>query len=153
MSTIKIVSMDAETFEVDLGVAKKSVMLQNMIDDIDVSTDVIPLPNVSSKILAKIIEFCKYHTDASADPETYTVNVIKTWQTEFITVDQQTLFDLMLAANYLDIKSLLDLTCQTVAGLIKGKSPEELRAIFNIKCDFTPEEEEEIRRENQWAFE
>ena len=58
----------------------------------------------------------------------------------------------MQAANYLNIKSLLDLTCQTVAQMIKGKTPEEIRKTFNIKNDFTPEEEEEVRRENQWAF-
>ncbi|CAA6666716.1 unnamed protein product [Spirodela intermedia] len=43
--------------------------------------------------------------------------------------------------------------CQTVADMIKGKTPEEIRKTFNIKNDFTPEEEEEVRRENQWAFE
>lgn len=57
------------------------------------------------------------------------------------------------AANYLNIKSLLDLTCQTVADMIKGRTPEEIRKTFNIRNDFTPEEEEEVRRENQWAFE
>lgn len=60
---------------------------------------------------------------------------------------------ILQAANYLNIKNLLDLTCQTVADMIKGKTPEEIRATFNIKNDFTPEEEEEVRRENQWAFE
>ena len=35
----------------------------------------------------------------------------------------------------------------------KGKTPEEIRKTFNIRNDFTPEEEEEVRRENQWAFE
>ncbi|KAF3618396.1 E3 ubiquitin ligase complex SCF subunit sconC [Capsicum annuum] len=53
-----------------------------------------------------------------------------------------------LAANYLNIKSLLNLTCQTVANMIKGKTPEEIRKTFNIKNDFTPEEEEEVTREN-----
>ena len=57
------------------------------------------------------------------------------------------------AANYLDIKGLLDLTCQTVADMMKGKSVEEIRKIFNITNDFTPEEEEKVRKENQWAFE
>ena len=57
------------------------------------------------------------------------------------------------AASYLNIKGLLDLTCQTVADMIKGKTPEEIRNIFNIKNDFTSEEEEQVRRENQWAFE
>ncbi|KAK2966820.1 hypothetical protein RJ640_026501 [Escallonia rubra] len=37
------------------------------------------------------------------------------------------------AASYLNIKSLLDLTCQTVADMIKGKTPEAIRKTFNIK--------------------
>ncbi len=56
-------------------------------------------------------------------------------------------------SKYLNIKNLLDLTCQTVADMIKGKTLEEIRKTFNIKNYFTPEEEEEVRRENQWAFE
>jgi len=57
-----------------------------------------------------------------------------------------------LAANYLNIKSLLDLTCRTVADMIKGKKSEEIRKTFNIINDYTPKEEEEVRRETQWAF-
>ena len=37
------------------------------------------------------------------------------WAKDFVKVDDETLFNLILAANYLDIKSLLDLTCKTVA--------------------------------------
>lgn len=59
--------------------------------------------------------------------------------------------DCRQAANYLDIKPLLDVGCKTVANMIKGKSPEEIRKTFNITNDFTPEEEEQIRRENEWA--
>lgn len=57
------------------------------------------------------------------------------------------------AANFLEIKDLLDLTCKTVANMIKGKSPEEIRVTFNIKNDFTPEEEEQVRKENEWCDE
>jgi hypothetical protein len=32
-----------------------------------------------------------------------------------------------------------------------GKSPEEIRKTFNIVNDFTPEEEEQVRRENEWC--
>ena len=60
-------------------------------------------------------------------------------------VDQGTLFDLILAANYLDIKGLLDVTCKAVAEMIKGKSPDDIRKHFNIKNDFTNEEGEQVR--------
>ena len=60
-------------------------------------------------------------------------------------------FELILAANYLDIKSLLDLTCAKVASMIKGKTPEEIRKQFNIGNDFSPEEEAQVREENKWC--
>jgi S-phase kinase-associated protein 1 len=76
---------------------------------------------------------------------------ISEWDKTFLKVEQDQLFEIILAANYMDIKDLLDLGCQTVANMIKGRSPEEIRETFNIQNDFTPEEEKQIRRENEWA--
>ena len=50
-------------------------------------------------------------------------------------------------------QGLLDVTCKTVANMIKGKTPEEIRKTFNIKNDFTPSEEEQVRKENEWCEE
>ena len=63
------------------------------------------------------------------------------------------LFELILAANFMDIKSLLELSCAKVASLIKGKTIQETRKFFNIENDFTPEEEAQIMDENRWAEE
>jgi len=151
---ITLRSSDGEEFEIEENVAKESQTIKHMIED-DCAESVIPLPNVNSKILSKVIEYSKKHVDSSSsksDDKTADEE-LKAWDADFVKVDQATLFDLILAANYLNIKTLLDLTCQTVADMIKGKTPEEIRKTFNIKNDFTPEEEEEVRRENQWAFE
>uniref|UniRef100_F6GZT1 SKP1-like protein n=1 Tax=Vitis vinifera TaxID=29760 RepID=F6GZT1_VITVI len=150
---ITLKSSDGEAFDVDEAVALESQTIKHMIED-DCADNGIPLPNVTSKILSKVIEYCKKHVEAPKPEERSGVDEeLKAWDADFVKVDQATLFDLILAANYLNIKSLLDLTCQTVADMIKGKTPEEIRKTFNIKNDFTPEEEEEVRRENQWAFE
>ncbi|MCL7041866.1 hypothetical protein MKW94_025655 [Papaver nudicaule] len=149
---ITLKSSDGEAFEVDEAVALESQTIKHMIED-DCADNGIPLPIVTSKILAKVIEFCKKHIESPNRDDRSVDDELKKWDAEFVKVDQATLFDLILAANYLNIKSLLDLTCQTVADMIKGKTPEEIRKTFNIKNDFTPEEEEEVRRENQWAFE
>ncbi|XP_020193292.1 SKP1-like protein 1 isoform X4 [Aegilops tauschii subsp. strangulata] len=144
MITLK--SSDGQEFDVEEAVAMESQTIRHMIED-DCADNDIPLPNVDSKILSKVIEYCKKHVQASPKPD------LKSFDAEFVKVDRATLFDLILAANYLNIKGLLDLTCQTVADMIKDNTPEEIRKIFNIKNDFTPEEEAEVRKENQWAFE
>lgn len=43
-----------------------------------------------------------------------------------------TVFDLILAANFMDIKPLLDLTYVAVDTMIKGKKPEDIRSISMI---------------------
>jgi S-phase kinase-associated protein 1 len=117
-----------------------------MIDDVG-DAETIPLPNLSGKILSRIIEFSTMHAN-TADTEE-----LDKWDQYFMSsLGQSELFDVILGANYLNIRTLLDKTCKFVADMIKGKTPEEIRKAFNIKNDFTPEEEAEIRRENQWAF-
>jgi S-phase kinase-associated protein 1 len=80
-------------------------------------------------------------------------DVVQQWYANFVDLEQVLLFELILAANYMDIKPLLDLTCATVASMIKGKNPDEIRATFNITNDFSPEEEAQVRDENKWCDE
>lgn len=85
------------------------------------------------------------------------------------------LFELILAANFLDVRPLLDLVCKAAADMIRGKTPDEIRKKFNIVCvhgasrcrrrfargspraaslhrnDLTPEEETQIRKEVRGA--
>ncbi|XP_050262599.1 SKP1-like protein 1A [Quercus robur] len=142
-------SSDGESFEVDESVATESQTIKHIIED-GCADNEIPLPNVTSGILSRVIEYCKKHKEAAGESEPsvtpYTSNSttdpLAEWDTEFVK-----------AANYLNIKGLLDLTCKTVADMMKGKTPEEIRETFHIKNDYTPEEEAEVRKENQWAFE
>ncbi|KAK9941552.1 hypothetical protein M0R45_007256 [Rubus argutus] len=152
MITLK--SSDGEIFEIEEAVALESQTIKHMVED-GCADNAIPLPNVTGSILSKVIEYCRKHVEEGHDEDKKEEKSdnLNTFDADFIKVDRPVLFDLLLAANYLNIKGLLDLTCQAVADMIKHKSPEEVRKIFNINNDFTPEEEEDVRRENQWAFE
>ncbi|KAI3896574.1 hypothetical protein MKX03_023149 [Papaver bracteatum] len=155
MSTSKIYTLkasDGENFDVEESVAVQSQTIKHMIDD-DCADNGIPLPNVTGKILAKVIEYCRKHAESGDDADQKAKDELKAFDDEFVKVEQAVLFDYILAANYLDVKGLLDITCQEVADMIKGKTPEEIRTMFNIENDFTPEEEAAVRQENQWAFE
>ena len=149
-TNVKLKSSDGHEFDVPENAANMSETIKNMIEDTGTEM-AVPLHNVAGKTLAKVIEYCKYHAERQADKDNN--EEVATWDGEFVKVDQATLFDLILAANYLNIKELLELTCEKVASMIKGKTQEEIRKTFNIQNDFTPEEEEQVRKENQWAFE
>jgi S-phase kinase-associated protein 1 len=110
----------------------------------------------------KVIDYCEHHKndplpeiDENQDEYTRvrTSEDISDWDKKYMEVEQDTIFDIILAANYLDIRPLLDLGCKTIANMIKGKTTEEIRELFGIVNDFTPEEEEQIRKECEWAEE
>lgn len=157
---VKLVSHDGQEVETTVGAAKMCETLRNLIEDAGTGAP-IPLPNVSGKMLTKVVEYCVYHhehpTPAAAEGGTKDqerTDDILPWDLAYTeTMPQSELFDLILAANYLDIRALLDLTCKVVANMIKGKTPAEIRAIFNVTEDFTPEEREQVIKENEWLEE
>ena len=134
MPFIKLQSSDGEVFSVDVEIAKQSVTIKTMLEDLGMEEgdEVVPLPNVNAAILKKVIQWSTYHKDDPPQPEAESTNDIISWDSDFLKVDQGTIFELTLAANYLDIKGLLDVTCKTVANnMIIGKSVEELRKTIN----------------------
>lgn len=159
---MKLVSNDQQEFEVPTQVACVSQTIANLLQDDTLQPDRIPLENVTGRALAKTMEFCKQYVEymdclehdeqAKKDEKQAKKKVWEAWQAEFLEIQRAELFDLVLAANYLHIQPLLQACCKRVAAMIKGKTVEEVRDIFGIKNDFTPEEEEQVRRENQWAF-
>jgi S-phase kinase-associated protein 1 len=167
MVTLK--SSDGKAFEVEERVACMSATISALLADFGSTDAPIPLPNVSAKVLETVIAFCKQHVNddddvpkpATTDDDAPTpapsttgakAHAISGWDKTFVeTKRQDELFALILAANYLDIEPLLNLTCHCVADMIVGKTAEGIRQTFNIKNDFTPDEEEVVRKEQEWC--
>ncbi|MCO5558998.1 hypothetical protein L7F22_012589 [Adiantum nelumboides] len=147
---VKLKSSDGELFDVEVEVvAAQSQTIKDAMDCSGGST-LIPVDRVSSKTLAEVLEFCGKQAGMAGVSEEVE---LKQWNARFVSVlDKQALFHLLEAANFLNIQSLLDVTCQRVAELLVSKPPEEVRSYFEIANDFTPEEEAQLRQENQWAF-
>jgi len=114
------------------------------------------------------LEYCEHHRgeplpttdEANPDENRKRTIDISEWDQRFITVDHEMLFEIILAANYLDIKPLLwvascsirdipgfltplcsEVGCEVVGNMIEGKTPEEIKQLFGMVNDFTPEEE------------
>ncbi|XP_020801245.1 S-phase kinase-associated protein 1 [Drosophila serrata] len=166
MSVIKLQSSDGEVFETDAETAKCSKTIRALLEDCCLEAEsaenpIIPLPNVNSMILNKVLIWANHHKadldladdNEEEEDELNPLTVLSPWDVEFLAVDQGTLFELILAANYLDIQKLLNATCQTVANMIKGHTVEEIRQTFHIANDFSPSEEDLLPREELGAEE
>ncbi|KAI5673379.1 hypothetical protein M9H77_13743 [Catharanthus roseus] len=107
-------------------------------------------PPGNNKITFEVIEYYKrVVTEPLAGENDVDLNA---FVSELVNNDEETLFGLLLAADYFNINGLLSVTCEDVLDMIKHKDPEHIRRIFNITLDFSLEEEENMRKENPWAF-
>jgi S-phase kinase-associated protein 1 len=124
------VSKEGDVYEVPVAVAKMSTLVATTIDDDDDDDEVreIPLPNVKDAVLTKVIEYCTRYKEEPMTPITTPLksskieDLVQPWYADFVKVEQALLFELVTAANFMDIKPLLDLTCLAVSVLIKVRT-------------------------------
>lgn len=168
--------------------ATLSELVKTTVDeDDDTEVQDVPIPNVKAAVLTKVLDYCTHYQTEEMTPiqtplkSSKIEDLVQPWYAEYVQVEQSLLFELVTAANFMDIKPLLDLTCLAVSIFIKvsdllsgsicsitwntcssnqiasfltllqGKSAEELRRMFNISDEFSPEEEAQVREENNWA--
>uniref|UniRef100_A0A7N0T2Q9 SKP1-like protein 21 n=1 Tax=Kalanchoe fedtschenkoi TaxID=63787 RepID=A0A7N0T2Q9_KALFE len=90
---------------------------------------------VNPAMLSLIFDYCRFHQAPGRSNKER-----KTHDEMFIKMDTNTLCELASAADSLQLKPLVDLTCRALARVIEGRSPEEIRDIFHIPDDLTEEE-------------
>lgn len=143
---LNLVSSDNQKIQIDSKSAERSQLLKGLLADYE-QKDEIPLPDIKFDVLKKVVEYLTYYKDKTPReipkplPSANLAEVTDEWDVNFINgIELDNVFDLINAANYMDISSLLDLACAKIASLMKGKTAEEIRAMFNIECDLSEEE-------------
>lgn len=116
-----------------------SVLVKTSIENDQGATEV-PLPGVEGAILKEVVKYMEHHKGVEPPivEKPLRSKVMKevcqdSWDADYIDVigeDRQKLYDVILAANYMDIKSLLHLGCAKVASLIKGQPLEKIKDIL-----------------------
>jgi len=131
----------------EFTIERKSALMCNLVKSIiegDADVKKIEIKKVSHDILALIVEYLQHHKGKVPAEIAKPIRSVKMekivedeWDAKFINKQaKRTIFQIILGANYMDIKSLLHLGCAKIATMIKGKSPEEIKKILS-------EEEEE----------
>jgi len=143
-----LVSSDKQKFEIDKKSAKLCEFIQVIVKS-DAETKIIDVPQVIGDILKVVVEYLKKHEGVEPEPLPMPVRSTQMkdvtpfpWDGEWI--DKFTpadVFEIILAANYLDIKPLLHLGCAKIATEIKKLPREEINKIIA--------EEEKYRKEQE----
>lgn len=110
--------------------------------------DIVPINNVDSDTLSRVLAFCKYLCDEKPGMQDHEQNKYKA---EFMDVSHNVLFAMIIASNFLNFQILLDELCKHLASQIKGKTAEQIRNHFGIENDFTPEEQKLVDEESNWC--
>ncbi|XP_015164133.1 SKP1-like protein 1B [Solanum tuberosum] len=112
---------DGKEFVLDEVIVVRSQTIKTMVED-DCVSSVIPLPNVHSKTMTKVIEYWKKHSEEGVSKD-----MLMDFDKAFVKVHHSILHALILVVNFLNDKEILDMMCQEVADRIKGKTQEEIR--------------------------
>jgi len=139
---LKLNSKDGKSYTVE----RKHAFISNLIKtglENDDKADEFPVPGVTSAVLEKVVEYLSHHkgTEPPIIEKPLRSKVMRDvcsdkWDAEYIDrigETRQLLYDLILAANYMDIKGLLHLGCAKVASLIKGQPLEKIKEILDPK--------------------
>ena len=128
---LTLVSQEGENFRVDPKILQMSLHLRDMLEDRDNSfEEEVPLPGISSAVVAAIIEYCE-HFNFTKDPfiqfplpsSNMTSVLSDQWEAEFINrYNLEGKLELLKAVNYLNIPSIFEVCCAAIAAEFRGKN-------------------------------
>ena len=140
---ITLVSNDLVRYELNENASKLSNVLSNMIEeDFD---DAFPIP-IDSNILSHVVEYCEFFGKNQDQRD------IVDFENSFYDKNVHTLLDILNAADFLDIPTLLDNMVEKIAMLLRGKTSHEIKELFGLE-DITEQETEDLKTTFPWAFE
>ena len=157
------------------SVAMQSKVLKEMLDNCSpvmaegnsIVEEEVPLPTIHSeqlKIIARlmkpfpsfilikllVIRWMVDHCDDLQENEGCLCNTLDEKDTYLNNLEEDVFFELMLAANFLDVPGLLDALAKVVAVKLERKTAAQIRQEFGIEDDLAREEVEAIQEEEEW---
>ncbi|KAG9441307.1 hypothetical protein H6P81_017161 [Aristolochia fimbriata] len=145
---------DGVSFQVERAVAFESPIIRSIVEsgagasagnNSNGGPGAIRVPTVSGGVLRMSMDYVgrrRGFLRRIAEGDVGAKGEMQEWEAAFFGVGQGTLLDLVEGAHFLGLAELREAACGRVADAIKGKSVAEIRRLFNIRNDYTPEEEE-----------
>ena len=154
---IQISSMEGNIYNISKKAAMRSGILKGMIEDFpdDVS---FPLKSIKGNILEKIKEYLMHYKDEV--PQNIEIPLksnnfnecVNNWDFNFLGNDIDIIFDLLEAANYMDIKPLHELVSAFLGSNIRGINSNNIFKDFEIE-ELTEKEKEQMMNDKKYLEE
>ena len=150
--TVKLKTTDGQLFEVERELARRCVLFKNTLDDVESENPVLVMGPVDAATTSRVIEYLKFAAWAEKAKHDRKSAEVRKWEAGFMAVGLGDAYDterymLLEAANYLDLKGLADVVTGYYAEeIFRAKTVEAIRERLKIENDFTPAEEEEVRK-------
>lgn len=131
--SIILISKEKELFKVEIEVALVSNFLKTLYEEFKekpFKTLKIPLYNIEGRVLTKIIEYCRFEHKFSIIKKVYEEKSAKcnkhsysnmSWANEFLKVNKHMIIQIINAASYLEIESLLIYSTKIIANNLVKK--------------------------------
>lgn len=132
-------SSDGDIFVANSQAVQCSGVIRSFLGSMPQGDDILPLPNVNSAILRKVLQWAHFHNDDQAPAKDVHIS---SWDANFLKLDKSTLHELTMAACYLDIKGLLDVTSKIIAIMATA----EICEMFKINIDISTATEQSVRK-------
>ena len=120
----------------------------------------VPLIQVASKELAKIVEFMHMYKESPLaeikkplPSNEMSKNVGESYAAFVDSLAQSDLFSLINAANFMQVQPLLELCCCKIASYLVGKKREQIPQLFGLPADtpFTDEDKAKVYTQFPWV--
>lgn len=154
---VTLVSQEGTMFSMPICVVRHSTLISTMLEDDggeDGEVAEIPLPYVKAAVMTRVAEFLQLYEDEPFPeipkplPSTNMADAVPAKYAAFVDgLSPEMQFELILAANYMDVQPLLELLCAKVASTVKGKTPEQIRTQFGLQDDFSAGEHRMLTEE------
>eukprot|EP01023_Acetabularia_acetabulum_P033370 TRINITY_DN3123_c0_g1_i1.p2 TRINITY_DN3123_c0_g1~~TRINITY_DN3123_c0_g1_i1.p2 ORF type:complete len:150 (+),score=30.19 TRINITY_DN3123_c0_g1_i1:161-610(+) len=147
---LTLITQDHKELPIDFDtIIQYSSKIKNLFEDTIEKR--IPVDQVHKANLDLVVEFINICEQNKNAPQKKKEQELQNWSDNF---GAQQLEDVWMAANFLAIDSLQDHICDVIIEkYITDRSIEDIYATFGIVNEFTPEEEDKIKRQNDEWFE
>jgi S-phase kinase-associated protein 1 len=164
---IVLVSSDGVSYEVSKVAAKMSKLIDDLLKDEEAETTevkVIPCSEARGAALKYVVQYMEHHWNNRWKPiekpmKRKVTSYLSPWDKQFLYTDlvvngNERQWEMLaystMAANFLQVEDMVQLCCAAFAEIMKGKTAEQIRDVFNIECDFTPAQLQRIELEDSW---